>query len=187
MKLQEAHWFCQYEGCMIWWLVSYATRKEVRWAASPVGSGLCIPSLNSHFPRICSGTRCGFLWTETRKTPHRSGGTRWPWGQSLERQGKDKVPRPLSNLPRLMWMLQSKSKDNAPLVLWKMNSLIPRTTLVCGSLYLGQHHSPIYPCTLCYKTRKGPSFQKLSDKAGSQRQTVCIENKAKPIYLTLDN
>ena len=80
-----------------------------------------------------------------------------------------------------------KCEANAPLVLLKVNRLISRSAVVCGSLYLGQLRSPIYPCTLCYKTRKGPSFQNLSDKAGSQRQTLSIENKAKPIYLTLDN
>jgi hypothetical protein len=45
--------------------------------------------------------------------------------------------------------------------------------------------SPIFPCTLGYKTRKGLSFQKLFHKAGSRRETVCIENKAEYIYLPL--
>ena len=80
-----------------------------------------------------------------------------------------------------------KSESNAPLVLLKMYRFISRSTVVCWSLYPGRHRSPISPCTLCYKTRKGPLYQKLSDKVGSQRQTLCIENKAKPIYLTLDN
>lgn len=80
-----------------------------------------------------------------------------------------------------------KSEANAPLVLLKVIGLISRSAVVCGSLYLGQHRRTISPCTLCYKTRKGPSYQKLSHKVGSQRQTLCIENKAKPIYLTLDN
>ena len=80
-----------------------------------------------------------------------------------------------------------KSEANAPLVLLKMNRFISRSTLVCWGLYLAQHRSPIFPCTLCYKTRKGPSYQRLSHKVGWQRQTLCIENKAKPIYPTLDN
>jgi hypothetical protein len=80
-----------------------------------------------------------------------------------------------------------KNEADAPLVLLKMNRLISRSALLCGSLYLGQHRRPSSPCTLCYKTKKGLSYQKSPHKVGSQRQTLCIENKARPIYLTLNN
>jgi hypothetical protein len=67
------------------------------------------------------------------------------------------------------WMVGKKERswDSSADDLGKMNSLISGSIVGCGSPYLGQHQSPISPYTLCYKTRKGLSFQKLSHKADS--------------------
>ena len=40
---------------------------------------------------------------------------------NLERQGQGRMPHPLFNLPRLMWMQQQKSGAEAPHGLWQMN------------------------------------------------------------------